>query len=415
LDAIGRGRRFAGTAGTVAASAVADFRPLLRSAGDFLQPRVLRAEQSNTSIIYGDLFILKLFRRPADGINPDLEIGRYLTEAREFPNIAPTAGGLEYSQRRGQPMTLAILQSFLPNEGDAWQYTLNAVDRYYQDVLTRQEEIRQATIPSQPLTALIDAEIPAMATELIGMYLDAVRLIGQRTGELHTALAEERTDPAFRPEPFTDFYRRGLFQSLVTLTNHNFQLLQTRLGHIPEEARDEARNVLARQAEVVEHFQELRRQRINALRIRTHGDYHLGQVLYTGKDFIIIDFEGEPARPVSERRLKVSPIRDVAGMLRSFHYAAYSPLLEQMAGLRPEDVRTLEPWARYWYTWVSTAFLQAYTAAATAGSFLPESPEGMRILMHTYLLEKAIYELGYELNNRPLWVRVPLKGIQELL
>jgi maltose alpha-D-glucosyltransferase/alpha-amylase len=414
LHAVGRGRRLAGDAGTVTPAVTTGFRPLLRSAGDFLQPRIMRAEQSNTSVVYGELFILKLFRRVAEGINPDLELGRYLTEKRQFPNIAPTAGALEYSRRRSQSMTLAILQSYLPNEGDAWQYTLDALGRYFHDVLARQSEAEQLEIPAKSLADLASEALPVLAGELIGMYLDTARLLGQRTGELHVALAEERRDPDFKPEPFTDFYRRGLYQTLISQAKRNFQLLHRRLDHIPDDAAGDARQVLDHQSDILARFQTLRNRRFAAMRIRTHGDYHLGQVLFTGKDFIIIDFEGEPARPVGERRLKVSPLRDVAGMLRSFHYAAYAPLLNEMAGLRPEDVQSLEAWARYWYAWVGATFLNAYTQAAT-GDFLPASPDDFRILLDVYLLDKAIYELGYELNNRPLWVRVPLKGILALL
>jgi trehalose synthase-fused probable maltokinase len=197
-----------------------------------------------------------------------------------------------------------------------------------------------------------------------------------------------------------------------------FRLLRQRLADLPEAVRGEAQKVLAREAEVVEAGQSVSRRPINALRIRTHGDYHLGQVLYTGDDFVITDFEGEPARPLRERQHKHSPLKDVAGMLRSFHYAAYAGLFRQVdkaASSPSEALIAFEPWAQVWYRWVSAGFLHAYFAHAGPASVLPPTRDERQVLLDAYLLEKAVYELGYELNNRPDWVRIPLQGIHQLL
>ncbi len=168
---------------------------------------------------------------------------------------------------------------------------------------------------------------------------------------------------------------------------------------------------------ILKRFRSVLDRKISAMRIRVHGDYHLGQVLFTGKDFVIIDFEGEPARSLSSRRIKRSPLRDVAGMLRSFHYAASAPLIGKTGGsvFRPENVAHLEPWAHCWNLWVSAAFLSAYLETSAQGSFLPRLREEISSLLFVYLLEKSIYELGYELNNRPDWVKLPLRGILDLL
>jgi maltose alpha-D-glucosyltransferase/alpha-amylase len=173
--------------------------------------------------------------------------------------------------------------------------------------------------------------------------------------------------------------------------------------------------VLDLEMEIRHRYRSLLQQKLNTIRIRVHGDYHLGQVLYTGRDFVITDFEGEPARPLSERRIKRSPVQDVAGMLRSFHYASYAALFGQVAGVRPEDFPALEPWAHFWYTWVSVAFLKAYLAVAKDEHFLPKDPIELQVLLDAYLLEKAVYELGYELNSRPDWLKVPLRGLLQLL
>jgi maltose alpha-D-glucosyltransferase/alpha-amylase len=194
-----------------------------------------------------------------------------------------------------------------------------------------------------------------------------------------------------------------------------YQLLRDRLRKLPNEVREDAQKVLDLEAEIRRRYRAILQRKINTMRIRTHGDYHLGQVLYTGRDFVIIDFEGEPARPLGERRIKRSPLRDVAGMLRSFHYASYAALYGQVPGIRPEDFLALEPWAQFWYTWVSVTYVKAYLAAAHQVSFLPGERTDRQVLLDVFLLEKAIYELGYELNNRPEWVEVPVQGILQLL
>jgi maltose alpha-D-glucosyltransferase/alpha-amylase len=414
LDRIALGRRTARPYGGLIASSIRAFRPLLRMTQG-LEPSILRVEQSNTSVVYGDVFILKLFRRLEEGINPDLEIGRYLTEEKDFPHIASVVGALEYHRRYSDSRTLAILQRFVPNQGDAWHYTLDVVSHYFETVLAQRINMQAPTVLQQPLLAVSDEDIPPLADELIGPYLETAWLLGQRTGELHVALAQTQGDADFVPEPFTDFYRRGLYQSMIGQANQSFQLLRQQLRRLPDVVQTDAKHVLEFQTTVRRRFQALRDRRITTVRTRCHGDYHLGQILYTGKDFVIIDFEGEPARPLSVRRMKSSPLRDVAGMLRSFHYAAYAALTGQIASIRPEDAATLEPWAHYWYVWVSAAFLHTYLDVASQGGFLPPNRDHLQVLLDAYLLEKVLYELGYELNSRPEWVQVPLRGILQLL
>ena len=256
-----------------------------------------------------------------------------------------------------------------------------------------------------------------MIQEMIGSYLESVRAIGRRTAQLHRALGSVPDDPGFSPEPFCEFYQRSMYQSLRATAIRALRLLKLREAALPENHRAQARQVLEEEPAILEEFGLLLKRRIQAQRIRCHGDFHLGQVLYTGKDFLIMDFEGEPARPVSERRIKRCPLRDVAGMLRSFQYAADAALLARDAGtpVRPEDQARLETWAAAWHTWVSTVFLRAYLEEAAEGRFLPEKREDLGILLRLFLLEKAMYELSYELNHRPEWVRIPLRGILRLL
>ncbi len=413
LEVIARGRQFKGALGEVMASPTPAFRQLVPSPDAGLEPSVMQAEQSNTSVVYGGKLILKLFRRLEEGLNPDLEIGRFLTE-KGFTHIPPVAGSLEYRRSSGEPVSMAILQGFVPNQGDAWRHTLATLGQYFGQILRKQPV--QEVIPSKSLLVLSEEDTPLVVTERIGPYLREAELLGQRTGELHVTLAKESGDPNFNPEPFSDVSRQALADSMLALADQAFPLLRQHLTNLPGAVHGDAQKVINLEGEVRRRLRLIRDQHITAMCIRCHGDYHLGQVLYTGKDFVIIDFEGEPARPLSERRQKGSPLRDVAGMLRSFHYAAYAALLlGKVSGVRPEDFSSLEPWARFWYLWVSVTFLKAYLTTAAQAPFLPSTRGELEMLLEAHLLEKAVYELGYELNNRPDWVKIPLQGILQLL
>jgi maltose alpha-D-glucosyltransferase / alpha-amylase len=413
LEAMARRRKLRGRELEIAAWTTAGFRE--RGEAIPPEPAPLGVEQSNSSIRYGDRWVLKLFRRLEPGINPDLEIGRFLTEKAGFPHTPPVVGGLEVRPARGEAMTLGVLQGFVENEGDAWTYTLDALRRFYERALTRAGDP-----PAAVRAHVVDevaADLPPEVYEIMGTYPATARLLGQRTAELHLALAAETEDPAFTPEPFTALYQRSLYQSMRSLAGRTFQLLAQRADTLPEADQQEAAALLGAREEIFARFQALLERKVETVRIRTHGDYHLGQVLYTGKDFVIIDFEGEPARPLSERRLKRSPLRDVAGMLRSFHYAADVAVYQEAeAGLVPAGRRpVLEAWAEAWARWASIAFLQAYLATAADAPFLPAGRAELKLLLDAFVLEKAIYELAYELNNRPGWVGIPLHGIRRLL
>ncbi len=416
LDALARRRRMSGLAGRLAATPT-PFYARIRSdvseaivGGRGVDPSVLSGEQSNTSVAFGDRLLLKLFRRLEVGENPDLEMGRFLTE-KGFPNIPPVAGALEYVRGRGAPMTAGIFQGYVPNEGDAWQYTVDNLNGYMEDVLAKQPETNEP--PLLLGTSLVDLAgmpPPELALEMFGTYLESARLMGRRTADLHLALASEADDPTFAPEPFTPQYQRSMYQSMRSLALQVFRLLSDKERQVPQ-----AIQLLDLEGTVGRRFRRLLETKIDAQRIRVHGDFHLGQILYTGKDFVIIDFEGEPARPLSERRIKRSSLRDVAGMLRSFHYAAYTGLFGRVGATPQENPAFLEPWILFWYQWVAAAFLRAYMEAASEGPFLPRTRREIEVLLDGLLLEKAIYELRYELNNRPDWVKIPIAGILQLL
>jgi maltose alpha-D-glucosyltransferase/alpha-amylase len=357
--------------------------------------------------------ILKVFRRLVEGVNPDLEIGRFITEKTGFAQIPPFAGALEYDREKHEPVALAILQGYVQNQGDAWSYTLDALHRYLESCLARRADGAYLPLPKEHLLDLIEKNMPPLAHEMIGTYLPSAEILGRRTGELHVALASNAADAAFAPEPFTSFYRRSMYQGMRTLAKQTFGLLAKRLKYLPNELQAEAKRLLDQEKEIYSRLRSILDLNLSATRTRHHGDFHLGQILYTGKDFVITDFEGEPARALSERRMKRSPLKDVAGMLRSFNYAAVSAL--RSGGVRAEDVSSLEPWSRFWNLWVSVVFLKSYLAVAAPAGFLPKSKDEMKTLLDLYVLEKAIYELGYELNNRPDWAHVPIRGILEIV
>jgi maltose alpha-D-glucosyltransferase/alpha-amylase len=418
IDMIARRRQVRGSAGDFIATPARALRNGGMASMMKLDIASSRAEQSNSSIVFGDQLILKLFRRTEEGVNPDLEIGHYLTDRIGFQHTPAVAGTIEYRTKGGQSAAVGILQQYIPNEGDAWRHTLDQLSQYLDRAVTRSaEESKDLLRPMPFVQRLSGLPIPPIARELIGPYFENVKLLGQRTAELHVALASNTDDPDFMPEPFSLLYQRSLYQSMRNHSSHIFQILKRNLKTLRGSVLDEALQVLDLQTEVLSRFRAVLSRKITAQRTRIHGDFHLGQVLYTGKDYVIIDFEGEPARPLTERRIKKTPIRDVAGMLRSFHYAAYTSLFGHLgsAGVRQEDLAALEPWARLWNIWVSSTYLDSYLEHATPGGFLPADREELNILLSIYLFDKALYELGYELNNRPDWVRIPLTGILQLL
>ncbi len=365
--------------------------------------QVLNAEQSNSSMLFENRYFLKLYRKLEDGVNPDVEVTRFLTEKTQFAHVPAFVGALEYRQSRGEPTVVALLQAAVPNEGDAWALTLDAVGRYFERVLARKGDLQNAVAaPGELLEQLIG-----------GVYPEKAQLLGTRTGEMHLALATAADDPVFAPEPFNAMAQRSVYQSMRASLRRSFALLQKRVPELPEDFRAEAAEVLAAEQQILAQEQRILQHHADAAKIRIHGDYHLGQVLYTGKDFIVLDFEGEPARPLSERKLKRSALRDVAGMMRSFQYAAYSALWQ--SATRDEDRVFLERWADLWYRQMSATFLESYLRTTAGAGFLPPKESDLQVLLEAYLLDKAIYEIGYELNHRPTWVVIPVRGIKHIL
>jgi maltose alpha-D-glucosyltransferase/alpha-amylase len=387
---------------------------LKESAGSSpLTPQLGRAEQSNSSILYGDKFILKTFRRLEAGPNPDLEVNRFLTE-HGFANVPALAGGLTYLAKDGQATNLAIVTKFSANCQDGWEYTMENLGRYYERIGSLPEGQRE--VPELGPQGSKD-ELPELVSERLGTYAESVRLLGERTAALHRCLASDYDDIAFAPEPFNPFLLRSQFQSMRNLCVQSLGLLKLKVKRVPDNLRAEVDKVVALQPAILDRLRRVMALRGAGKRIRVHGDYHLGQVLHTGKDFLVIDFEGEPARSLGERRLKRTALTDVAGMLRSFDYAAHAALFAQSErGLATaENLPWIAPWGRFWTYWVSQIFLEAYQAGTRGSDFLPTTSEAVTVLLEANLINKALYELRYELNNRPAWLHIPVRGLLQLM
>ncbi len=353
------------------------------------------AEQSNSSVTFGEDSILKVFRRQHAGPNPDVEIGKHLAGNGRFDRVAPFLGALEYYPDAGPASAIAVVQGVIPNEGDGWSWTAGELERFYEICARR-------TTPAEGSDAARDA---------VGAYREAAGVLGRRTAELHVALSAGE-DPAFAPQEFTQTEIDALASQIRIEAAQTFELLKVRLPELPDDSLEAAGVALRNRRSIVDRL-NLPADHQYGMRIRVHGDYHLGQVLRAKNDFAIVDFEGEPARPLEQRRAKVSPLKDVAGMMRSFSYAANSALMNYTAR-RPEDFASLQPWARLWEATVAGEFIAAYLADADVRKMLPGRDEDVQRLLDAYRLEKAMYELRYELNSRPDWVRIPLAGILTL-
>jgi maltose alpha-D-glucosyltransferase/alpha-amylase len=377
-------------------------------------PKVLSGEQSNTSVTYDNRFFLKFFRKVDRAINPDLEIVQFLTEHAKFKNIPAFVGAVEWKYENAG-MVLAMMQEVIESSTDAWTYMLDRLDDFNERILTQQDVKELPPLRGSIFDPLSYEEVPIDIKELLeAPVAERAHLLGIRTGEMHLALASGTDFPNFKPEPYSLHYQRSLFAGLQSLVRGTFNSQARNMASLSNGVRQEAEDVLSMKDDILRVFKNIYRRKIDVVKIRIHGDYHLGQVLFTGKDFFITDFEGEPARSYSERRLKRSPLRDVAGMIRSFHYAAYGGLFLDNQ-IRNEDISRLVPYAEQWYHYMSGFFMKAYLETVKGSGFIPKSKDDMETLMTTFLLEKAIYELSYEMNNRPNWVVIPLRGIKELV
>lgn len=376
-----------------------------------IKSRLLNGEQSNTSIIYGDKVYLKLYRKIDYDVNPDEEMTRLLSEELSFAYVPRFYGNIEWRSLKGN-ITLGMVQELVSSHGDAWQYMLDKVAVYNEKIMA----MPASELPSKDRWGTLTdpckfENLPDNLKQLLDPAVaEKARLLGVRTAEMHLKLASITDAPAFRPEPYSLHYQRSLFSSFNTSIRESFDNLEKNKGTLPSKLQAIAETLLSLRPSILNSMKQVYSHKMELLKIRIHGDYHLGQVLFTGKDLTILDFEGEPAKRYSERRLKFSALRDVAGMIRSFNYAGYGSLfLEGQA--RQADVEMLEPYAELWSHYMSGFFMAAYLEKVKGSLLVPDNKEDLKIMMDVFLLSKVFYELNYELNNRPDWLIIPIKGI----
>ncbi len=389
LDLLVRRGRFEGEIGEVRGESESDFTVEIPAA----EPRVL--ESSNTVVVLGERLMLKLYRRIEEGIHPEIEMHRALANKTSLPSVPALMGTLQYRSEKGELSTLGIVREYIAGEGDAWRLTLDALHRYFDLILA--DSGNPPSIESQrSAVELSDQEIPVPVRELLGAYLEIARLMARRIGELHVALASVTDDPDFAPEPFTGQYQRSLYQSMRGRIRQTLAALQQRLNAWPETLREPARRTIQSEEKLMRLAHRILDRPVEAPRIRCHGHLHLGHLVYTGKDFLLVDFEGEADRSLVHRRRKRSPARDLACLHRSLQEASLQAL--RQGGVRLEDVPALEPWARFWQRWASVVFLKEYRAVPGTLALLPRDPATLTLLLDFYRLGWNLSGLRQELG-----------------
>ena len=423
LKAIHKNQKYEGNSGVIQGNATHVLAEIMQATTEDIQPHILSERHDKTLINFGTKLILKLFRKLEPGINPELENSNFLTQRARSENsviagnISQTTGYLEYQRQGGNLITIGILEEFIPEARDGWSYTSDALRDYFDRIMVEQASVNDLEIPEITVNNSLNTEITESVYDLIGSYINLAENLGKVTADIHHTLASDPENPNFSPEQFTPFYQRSVYQYTRNQTGKILLKLKKHLPGFSQDTQQLAKSVINRQDRIMEHLSSVVERKITAMRTRCHGDYHLENVLFTGKDFVIINFEGEATRPLNERRMKRSLLRDIAVMLESFYYVANVALREEIKNgmIRPENILAMEQWSTFWYTWVSISFLKAYLQNTKSSSFLPQSEQEMQILLDVYLLEKVIYELDHELTSRPEWVEIPLTRIQQLV
>ncbi|MDX9833709.1 MAG: maltose alpha-D-glucosyltransferase [Desulfobulbus sp.] len=413
FDAMAEGRSFLTQHNhTVQAFATHAFDRVFSGDTSWTAVRSLGVEQSNSSVVLNDQALIKLFRRVEDGENPDLSVSLHLTEHTGFTAVAPVAGGIRL-KRDGSSATLAMLQPYLENDGDGWQFALDSAAAFAAESQNLPETQWRPFADLDLFAAAAawtTAEPPPLCTDDLVAFAD----LGARTAEFHLALSSDRRTAAFKPEPLDPAYLVDLADGCTERARAALEGLSADLQHLPATIQQQVDQVLASGDQFTSRFDDLAAMRSRATRIRCHGDYHLGQVLRCNAGWVLLDFEGEPLLPLARRQGKHSPLKDVAGMLRSLAYAAMH-VYRQVPDLKTDDAKARAIGLRAWAEWTRAAFLGSYLKRAAGAPFLPKREEHLRLLLGAFLLDKAFYEISYELNNRPDWLSIPLEGLLELL
>ncbi len=411
FDAIAGRHSLTMASGSAVALQTEAFASVLRALPNAdLTPHPVGVEQSNSSVLFGERFILKTIRRLWAGRNPELELGRFLTETAHFPRTPALAGAIEYRRRDAEPDTLVLIHEAAEHQMDGWRHALNAIERFLDHAPS--SSVKPDLPPDlDPWSH----ELPESARATVGGYLNSAATLGRRTAELHLALASEAATAEFGAGSMDRPALAALVEAIGRETDETLATLTGAMGTLADDAADAARRLIARRDDLLTRVEQMAAAVPDGLLTsRIHGDYHLGQVLVHEEDFTIVDFEGEPGRPIPERRRLQSPFKDVAGMVRSFHYATGAALLSKRSA-SPAAAAGVARWARWWQTWNTVSFLHAYGRATAGAPFAPPDPAGATALLRLFLIEKAQYELRYEARYRPGWIGIPLVGLLDIL
>ena len=375
--------------------------------------KFMGVEQSNTSIIYNNTLVLKIFRRIYTSTNPDYEISRFLTDRMNFKSTPAYTGSISVNLSEGN-ITLGMMQQLVPNQGDAWQFMLEETNRIFENLDTK--KIKISKLPDIELfTRLKINEIPHEIIDWAGLSIFLrIHTLATRTAEMHIALGGDIHDTAFTPTTYNGDYTVWLKNRLTYQFQNRLNILENNLHKLDGLALELANQFLDNKKEIRKLFLDFDWTKMKSERIRIHGDYHLGQILVNNDDFYILDFEGEPESTIRDRKVKQPPLKDVAGMFRSFHYAIYATIFNNKDKY-PYEQKELFQAAEILFKYFVGVFLQTYTEVAQAGNLNIGYRNEIDFLLKYCLLEKAVYELGYELNSRPRWAVIPLRGIQSIM
>lgn len=380
-----------------------------------LKSKVLSDEINHTSLAYDNKFYLKIYRKAEPGINPEIEMTKVLTEWTHFDYIPPFIAQIEWTTGK-ESIMLGMMQVLIENHGDGWTNILERLNNFYERILSRKTE----NLPSPELKGkafgLINLDsLPEDLKELAGgIATEQIRMLGIRTGEMHRALSLITDSKEFIPESFSFHYQRSLFAGFQSLVREVFTNQSKNLKKLADDDRIKTEEILERKNEVMNIFKGIYARKFDLVKIRIHGNFELSQILLTGKDLMIRGFSGDPGSGFSERRIKRAAMRDVAQMIRTFHYAAYAGLLRNNR-IRKEDFNKLIPYADWWTNLITGIYLHSYLETVKGSALIPNEPEAQEMLLRIFLLEKALHSFNYELNNRPDWVKVPVKIIESLL
>ncbi|MCG9971893.1 trehalose synthase [Christiangramia crocea] len=376
--------------------------------------RFMGGEQSNTSIIYNDCYVMKFFRRIYTSKNPDYEIIRFLTEKSKFQNIPAYVGSINLALDGGDTVTLGLMQDLIENEGDAWKYMLKELKLVFANLEKKRIKVNRfpdiKLYQRQPINT-----IPPEIIDFAGLNLFLkVSKLALRTAEMHIALGSDMQDTSFTPAKYNGDYAVWLKNRLIYMFQNRLNTIENNMHKLEGEALDLAKEFLDRKKEIREHFLNFNWTRMKSERIRIHGDYHLGQVLVHEDDFYLLDFEGEPESTIQDRKVKQPPLKDVAGMFRSFHYAIYSTIFNSDESFSTSQEELFKA-GEILYKYMIGVFMETYVHKVQEENLNIGYKQEIEFLLDYCLLEKAVYELGYELNSRPRWTIIPLRGIASIL